>query len=76
MSALLTTLEHKGGQGVLGPSATLAERNALALHLMALRAQGHAVQADAIHEYGDEGSTIRAFHYLSCEHPKCKGRAI
>ena len=73
MSALLTTLEHRGGQGVLGPSATLAERNALHLHIMALRAMGHAISFSDVVEHDGSGRTIAVQHLLSCEHPKCKG---
>lgn len=65
---LLTIVERAGGSGLLSSSATLKEREALALHLGALRAAGHAVVADEVFERpGNSGSLgIRVLHYLNC----------
>lgn len=73
MSDLLTRLERAGGSGVLAKDATLAEREALALHLTALRAQGHAIVADETYESGEAAGELRVIHYLSCK--ACKEAA-
>jgi hypothetical protein len=62
----LTKLDRPGGQGVLHASATLEERNALALYLTALRGAGHAVMADEVMENGEFRGDIRVIHFLSC----------
>jgi hypothetical protein len=68
MSDLLTKLEAAGGAAILPASATLHERNVLAMHLAALKAQGHAVAADEVIDQGEPGQ-VRAIHFLSCK--KC-----
>jgi hypothetical protein len=70
----LLTLVEKPGSYVLDASATLAERSAFALHLMALKSQGHAVMADEVVDDGKQTGAIRVFHYLSCV--KCRKQAI
>lgn len=72
MSGLLTRIERSGGSGVLYANATLSERNALALHLGALRAAGHAVIADEVMESGEATGDIRIWHYLTCRACKRK----
>lgn len=67
MSDLLTRLERAGGSGVLAKDATLAEREALALHLNALRAQGHAIACDEVMESGESSGEVRIIHYLTCQ---------
>jgi hypothetical protein len=69
MSNLLTILEKAGGIGMLPASATLAERNVLAAHLAALKAQGHAVSADEVIVNRDVSGELRIIHFLSCK--KC-----
>ena len=69
MSDLLTTLETAGGQGVLHAAAPLSERNALHLHVQALKAQGHAVVVNEVIENGEYRGTLNVLHYLSCR--KC-----
>jgi hypothetical protein len=64
---LLTTVERAGGRAVLDKSATLEERNALATHLIALRAAGHLLAADEVTEYGEPSGAIRVTHFLTCE---------
>ena len=70
MDNLLTHIETAGSQGILSRSATREERKALALHLTALRAAGHAIVADEVMEHGEASGDLRVFHYLSCV--KCK----
>jgi hypothetical protein len=74
LSSLLTDLERAGGHGVLYPSATLAERNALHLHIQALKAQGHAIAFSDTIERENKGRTISVQHYKTCE--ECKRRVI
>src|SRR5208282_855392 len=45
---ILTIIEKAGGIAVLPASATYSERKAVAAHLGALKAQGHAVVADEL----------------------------
>jgi hypothetical protein len=71
---LLTRLERAGGRGVLDSTATREERNALALYLIALRKQGHAIVADEVMECGELSGAIRVTHFLSCE--RCKKGAL
>ena len=71
MSDLLTTLEKAGGSGLLPRSASYKEREALALHLAALKAQGHAIVADEVFEHNEPSGDLRVWHYLSCK--ACKG---
>ena len=66
MSDILTRLEKAGGQAVLPHSATLVERNALHLHIQALKAQGHAIVFSDVVDAGGEGRTISVQHYLNC----------
>lgn len=70
MNITLTQLEKAGGALILKASATLAERQALALHLIGLRAQDHAIVADEVMESGQATGEIRVIHYLTCN--KCK----
>jgi hypothetical protein len=72
-SDFLTRLERAGGSGVLSKNATLSERKALALHLNALRAHGHAIVADETYESGETIGELRVIHYLSCK--ACKEAA-
>ena len=69
MTNLLTMLETSGSQGVLPASATLTERNALHLHIIALKAQGHAIVFSDVIENEENGSarSITVTHYKSCE---------
>lgn len=62
----LTRLEHAGGQGALSKDATLAEREALAIHLTALRKFGHAIACDEVMESGEMSGEVRIIHYLTC----------
>ena len=66
-SNFLTKLDRPGGQGVLHASATLEERNALALYLTALRGAGHAVMADEVMADGEFKGDIRVIHFLTCK---------
>lgn len=66
MNDLLTRLERAGGQAVLSRDATLAEREALALHLTALRKFGHAIACDEVMESGESSGEVRIIHYLTC----------
>ena len=50
-----------------------AERDALALHLGALRKQGHAVVCDEV-QHQDAPTELRVHHYLTCQHATCKER--
>lgn len=70
MNITLTKLEQAGGALILKASATLAERRTLALHLIGLRAQDHAIVADEVMESGQATGEIRVIHYLTCT--KCK----
>lgn len=68
-SGLLTNIERPGT--TLSPrSATLKEREALSLHLAALRTAGHAVIADEVFECGEPVGDIRVFHFKTCV--RCK----
>jgi hypothetical protein len=71
MSDTLTKLERAGGSAILPASATLHERNVLAMHLAALKAQGHSVTADEVFEHEATSGAIKAIHYLSCR--RCSG---
>lgn len=62
----LTNLKHAGAQSLLPRSATRAEREALALHLHTLRAQGHALAVDETFEHGETTGDIRILHYKTC----------
>lgn len=62
----LTRLERAGSQGVLSKDATLAEREALAIHLTALRKFGHAIACDEVMESGEMSGEIRVIHYRTC----------
>lgn len=75
MSTLLTDLERPGS-AILPQGASLEERAALAIHLGTLKAQGHAISADEVFEHKEPSGAIRVIHFLTCQHPKCKGRAI
>jgi hypothetical protein len=66
MNDTLTKLERAGGSAILPASATLHERNVLAMHLAALKATGHAVSADEIQDQNEPGM-VRAIHFLSCK---------
>lgn len=66
MSDLLACIERAGGQGVLDANAPRSEREAIAVHLGALRAQGHAIIADEVIESGETTGDLRIWHYLSC----------
>jgi hypothetical protein len=67
-STLMRRLEHAGGSGILPASATLQERLALSLHLVALKKAGHAVVADEVYESGgmDDHGELRIIHYRTC----------
>jgi hypothetical protein len=69
----LTKLDRPGGQGVLHASATLEERNALALYLTAMRGAGHAVSCDEVMADGEFRGDLRIIHFLSCKNPNCVG---
>jgi hypothetical protein len=59
-------INKAGDQLLLPASASLAERNALAAELIALRKAGHAVQCDEVIESGERTGEIRAWHYRTC----------
>lgn len=74
MTDFLTYLELPGSRGILPCTATRQEREALSLHLAALKAQGHAIACDEIMEFGDSSGGLRVTHFLSCE--RCKKGAM
>jgi hypothetical protein len=63
----LTDLERAGGVARLAASATYSERKALALHLAALKAQGHAVSAHEVVASGERSGEMIAIHFLTCK---------
>ena len=66
---LLTILERAGGQGLLSASAERWEREALALHIAALKGLGHAIVVDEVYEHDAASGDIRVLHFLTCK--KC-----
>lgn len=65
-SGLLTHIERAGTFIVMLASASRAEREALSLHLAALRAAGHAVVADEVWRHGESTGDVCVTHYASC----------
>lgn len=63
-SDTLTRMEHSGSVVTVG-NPTPAERDALALHYGALKAQKHAIMADETHN-ADGSTELRFVHYRTC----------
>ena len=73
MNTLLTDIEHPGTQIV---PTDYKDRHTLAMHIDALRAQGHAIVVDETFEPGrkEERCTLRVFHYATCR--ACRKGAV